>query len=258
MTMNAFKKVLKCISSLNDTKSNKEETKAYIKSTVGYVGKNLLKITGLSAKIHTSMFTVNADGSVHVKTDSATPETAVFFLNKNIVLSPGRYILSGGDEKNLGQLRLYISKKGSTEPIQVNTNELFEINEGDIIESVRIYVYSNHVDDIMYYPMIRCADITSSDFKPYQQNLQEQIDERPILKSATYTGMTSENGNLTLEGYLVTKHIIISAVSSTASFVLIPFKIGTSTFGLKCINSISNEPLNSINITATIYYYDLN
>lgn len=80
---------------------------------------------------------------------------------------------------------------------------------------------------------------------------------RPI-RTMKYSGTTSQEGNITLEGYTSKQIIVVSVVSTTPGIVMTPFLTGAGgTLALHVTSSQTNTPVSTTQVEADIYFYDM-
>lgn len=159
-----------------------------VKDTVGWTGKNLLKNTATSQTINGVTFTVNADGSVTVN-GTATANT-VFPLNlaiKSKLEENGKYILSGcpsGGATNKYKLDFRtVTASSSTDAIYNDIGEgaTFTLTNAqyssyELGVTIRIENGAT-VNNLIFYPMLRKADITDPTYEPYHESVEEEIEQ---------------------------------------------------------------------------------
>ena len=132
-----------------------------------YQSKNLLKNTATSQIINGITFTVNADGSVHVKGTQEIAYTQMEY--PNISLPKGRYILSGGQNDNSGKayLQVNIGKQDGTMLYLANTTFDIEGTEQSVVFYINTGSCVGTAIDYTVYPMIRFASETDAAWEPY-------------------------------------------------------------------------------------------
>lgn len=151
-------------------------------------GKNLLKNTAISQTINGVTFTVHSDKSVTANgtaTDLAT-------LPIPIVLEAGNYILSGcplGGGTNRYRLDTMrdAAPWGVVGDVDYGSGAVSQFEERMGLV-VRVRIANGYTcDNLTFYPMIRTADITATDYEPYHEPqtvniyLDEQLNENDYI-----------------------------------------------------------------------------
>jgi hypothetical protein len=141
--------------------------------------KNLLKNTASSTTKNGLTFTVNDDGSVTVN-GTATADTEITVRNMTLLANTD-YILSGCPENDTDdwQYRIYAINTSTWAIVGADYGygSGYALRTGNNTGwSFRIQIKSGcTADDLVFYPMLRYAVITSSEFEAYTPGLQEQI-----------------------------------------------------------------------------------
>lgn len=138
-------------------------------------GKNLLENKSTSLTTEGITFTVNDDKSVTVKgTPTSNPAR---YLNANLTLPIGNYVLSGGGTSASVKLIIRITKSGGgyTYVESSGKETLFSVTAEnvDLPRIAYIYVSGNEAVDTIIYPMIRLASISDSTYEPYKSQTLE-------------------------------------------------------------------------------------
>ena len=131
--------------------------------------KNLLSLNPPSTSSGGVNITINSDGTI-TSTGSTSSSYAAFILNNNVVLPAGDYILSGCPSGGAdGTYRIDISGTQS-----YDTGSGVQFTSTGTAITVRIRIGANtSVDNFVWKPMIRKADIANSDFVSYAPNNHE-------------------------------------------------------------------------------------
>ncbi|MBP3249947.1 MAG: hypothetical protein J6M48_06300 [Ruminococcus sp.] len=138
--------------------------------------KNLLKNTAVSAEINGVTFTVNSDGSI-TATGTATANADFTLSNLTGYPTSGRYVLSGcpeGGGANTYRIQIYQVAADYGEGVafvsQNRLNVYIRISAGQT------------VDNLVFKPMIRPAEIPDSTYQPYAPSNRELFEGiEPIL-----------------------------------------------------------------------------
>lgn len=146
------------------------------KSTLGTQCKNLLKHTAVTTTINGVTFTVNSDGTI---TANGTATANAIFKFASFTLEAGTYKYSG----------LSIAPSMSTANMSVfrmsdwvglcalAEKDTFTITADTKIEC-RAVIYNGYTaNNVVFYPMLRYADITDDTYEPYSDNVDERITE---------------------------------------------------------------------------------
>ena len=141
------------------------------KSTLGYQRKNLLKNTAVTTTINGVTFTVNDDKSITVN-GTATSAGVYAVIGGADVIAGNRYIISGG-AGNGGTYGLYTENFGTVQ--NYGSDSIYVPNTtGKAV--FRIFVRPGvTVSNVIFYPMIRYADITDSTYEAYKDSVDERI-----------------------------------------------------------------------------------
>ncbi|MDE6833921.1 MAG: hypothetical protein K2J39_06740, partial [Ruminococcus sp.] len=194
----ALKNKLDGLENYDDTKINAEITEtteqtALNCSTLGYQKKNLLKNTAISRTQSGVTFTVNEDGSVNVN-GTATGNT-FFYINSNFAIGNKPAILSGCpagggvsryqidmlDNDNISGI--IAADTGSGKTID---KSMFETGTA----TVRIRINNGTVvNNLVFKPMIRYAEIADDTYEPYKPSIEERLE---ALENAISGGISND------------------------------------------------------------------
>ena len=151
-----------------------------IRSEMSYLGaKNLLVIKEASRTASGVTFTINADGSVTVNTDSNGATANIWYhLNSAVPLVDGlKYILtgcpSGGSSSSYEQ---YITDNGSNWTYDRGNGGLYTANStpADVV----IHISSGTVlDNVLFKPMVRLASDPDDTYVPYAKTNKQLTDD---------------------------------------------------------------------------------
>ena len=168
---------------------NDSEVKSQIalnRSTLGYQRKNLLKNTAVSQTINGVAFTVNEDGSVTA--NGTASQTFTFLINSWFdgipdFLRNSKLTVSGcPKESQLDSYRIAVHIKTSDASAWVGIGAdigngfTFGFNDTHKIARVVISVNLETVfNNLTFYPMLRCAEITDDTYEPYKPSVEERL-----------------------------------------------------------------------------------
>lgn len=193
-----------------------------LKDTVGWTGKNLLKNTASSQTINGVTFTVNADGSITVN-GTATANIIDYFINKftNDYFpydTSKEYILSGcpaGGSSNGYRLDI-VGESGIVFSVDdIGNGAIFQfpkVPTGTERFSARIRIGNGTVcNNVVFYPMIRRADIIDDTYEPYHESVEVMYEEeihgvnfiKNTASTQTINGVTftvNSDGSVTVNG----------------------------------------------------------
>ena len=152
-----------------------------IKDTVGWTNKNLLENKASSAGI----FTVNTDRTVTI--NGTTSEKHLLTINDNMPIPPaGNYILSSGADSSA---TTYFLEARVTNSQGSNTNPRDYLNDGaltvtEYTTKIEVYIEVENgqtIDNVVFKPMIRKADIVDATYEPYRKTTAFARDEQRVL-----------------------------------------------------------------------------
>ena len=134
-----------------------------------YGVKNFLKLNPQSTSSGGVTITVNSDGTI-TSTGSTSNSAAALQINNNVVLPAGDYILSGCPSGG----------SDSTYRLDISGTQYYDTGSGVQFTSsgtaliIRMRIGANvSVNNFVWKPMIRRADVTSSEFVPYAPSNRE-------------------------------------------------------------------------------------
>lgn len=195
------------IDSFGDVESAVKANTKLIKDTVGWSGKNKLKIPAsvVTQEINGITFTVNRDTNGEVTSivadGTASANISIEILNK-YNYSTGRYIISKGySTSSTGHMGLVVEAYNNNTWVKLlasswGTDEAaFDVDNNGynrIIISIKIDT-GNVLTDLMMYPMLRDASILDPTFEPYHESVQDILDTKYTV-SVTHTGTASSTG----------------------------------------------------------------
>lgn len=151
--------------------------------------KNVLKTKKISQTMNGITAITNDDGSIRV-TGTATHPTYFNLYSDFTVPESANYVLSGCPSGGgtthyqlylTGGTAMYDSGIGATGYIEASHKM-----------SVYIFIAENKTVDLMFYPMLRYADITDDTYEPYVPSLQEQINALMAEIAELKTQITTE------------------------------------------------------------------
>lgn len=187
--------------SVDERITNNVSDIAINKSTLGYQRKNLLKPTSSKTRAGIT-YTVNQDGSVAL-TGTSTTGSSYNYFSIPITLQPGKYKVNGMPETsktNTYRVDLRAKESGGT-AYGYGAKE-FEV---EFTETTTAYYmiridgsYKNPLDGVIFYPMIRYADILDDTYEPYQPSVQEQTAYSLSVSGKSTSAAISYNGVPTL------------------------------------------------------------
>ena len=159
--------------------NNIENDIAINKTTLGYQKKNLLKVTASTQTKNGITFTVNSDGTITVN-GTATADAVFYLADYQKLVYGTKYILSGCPEGGSAtKYRLYIMSRTdwSLTAADVGNSTLFTASDSEYF-SVRLTVYNGTtVNNLIFKPMIRYADITNDTYESYVDDVDTRITE---------------------------------------------------------------------------------
>ena len=171
-------------------------------------------------------YTVNQNGSVTL-TGTSTTGSSYNYFSIPVTLQPGKYKVNGMPETsktNTYRVDLRANESGGT-TYGYGAKE-FEV---EFTETTTAYYmiridgsYKNPLDGVIFYPMIRYADILDDTYEPYQPSVREQI-------IGTYFPTTQEKGlanNTDLNTITEIGNYVCYTGSSAATMINCPTKTG--------------------------------
>lgn len=174
---------------LYETKT--EQTETNVIANLG--AKNMLKITASSQTIKGVTFTVNDDQTVTVNGTNDGTGASTFMIVPNaqaIKIPDGKYILSGCPAEGGGSaasapfdLRWYLYSPGKS-AYETGTGALIEKSGNTTSSNIAIVVKTGQtVDNLVFKPMLRPAEITNNTFEPYAPTNRELYEMILALQS---------------------------------------------------------------------------
>lgn len=162
-------------------------------SGVGLVKKNLL-CPGTTTTRAGITYTVNYDGSVTLS-GTNTSGTTYNYFSMPITLSPGKYKVNGmPSTSSITTYRTDIRSTSTGGTVYGHGISEFEV---EFAETITVFYmiridgsYTESLDGVTFYPMIRHANIADSTYEPYVNDLLTQT----MLNKATI-GMTTSKKN---------------------------------------------------------------
>ncbi|MCM1528598.1 MAG: hypothetical protein NC093_01215 [Alistipes sp.] len=170
------------------------------RSALGYTAKNLLKNTAVSQTKNGVTFTVNTDGSLSAN-GTSTADTEVIIndwtdfpqnmKNNNMIITG---CPSGGSGSSY---RIAVhSKKNASESysgLGADTGEGFVFNTSNQFVRIILRIGKNiTMNGLTFYPMLRYANITDSDYEPYKPSVNERL---AALESASVMSSNSTDSD---------------------------------------------------------------
>lgn len=155
------------------------------RSTLG--GHNLLPITAVTQVKNEATFTINSDGSVTTAINgelSVDTELYLLPVNKNIVISDVRHILSGcpsGGSTSTYYLEVVNRVNNVTQILGKDTGNGFEFDADGYPIGVRIVLKAGQTGTKTFKPMIRLSTDADATYRPYamtNKQLTELIDNK--------------------------------------------------------------------------------
>lgn len=185
-------------------------TDALLKDTVGWVGKNILKIPASVATqtIHGVTFTVtrNADGEVTEIDADGTASANAFFIIRPLGenLQTGNYILSGSPA--MTGVRIQYDDQTTSKTYNDNGSGVnIPIVNGNNARFVIIISSGTTLNHVKFYPMLRDASIADPAYEPYHKSVEQTLRDAEVIEGknrlenkATSTGIFTVNADKTV------------------------------------------------------------
>jgi hypothetical protein len=153
------------------------ENSALTLSTIGMAyRRNILKNTASSTTKNGVTFTVNGDGSVTVN-GTATADTELIVRNMTLQANTS-YILTGCPSGgSASTYHMYTMNTSTWSGTRRDVGSGATLATGEYTGwTVRIKIASGcTTDSLVFYPMLRYAEVTDDTYEPYTPSLQEQI-----------------------------------------------------------------------------------
>ena len=197
-----------------------------LKDTVGWVGKNKLKITSETAIVHGVTFTVYKDANGNVLKVRANGtndglDHSNFSLRNNDTTRASAEVL-GFENNKLYKFSGCVGGSDSTYFLMFNSSgsNKFVCTDGEVEDMfassdtyypcIRV-VAGQTVNNIDFYPMLRDASITDSTYEPYHPSVEQTLRDAEVIegknkfdtskarfKSAGLTCVTNANGSISI------------------------------------------------------------
>ena len=212
----------------NEWKSNgKVAKRTDIEDAVGWTGKNYAKIIKPSGTNATVTFTRNADNSFTVNGTPNADYATYQIIDRNtdnLVIPAGKYIVTGCPEGGSAETYFMIvqcTRSGALYTFGNDAGDGLEITvlDGDVMQLTLAIMAGTTASNMVFYPMIRRADISDSTYEPYHDSVDVcKADEdevsaicnvygsknllkfEPLLLNGTITGSVQANGTLRYNG----------------------------------------------------------
>lgn len=160
--------------------SNSAKSASLLKSTVGWTGKNYLRVKKGSGTVSGVNFVINDDGSVSVSGKNTGSGTAWFGLVESIYpISSGSYVLSGcpsGGSNNT--YKLSISIGSDTVQDTGSGGSISAASDSDVLScAIGIGAGYSISGTLTFKPMLRDASITDDTYEPYHESVEEEIEQ---------------------------------------------------------------------------------
>ena len=247
------------------------------KTTLGTQCKNLLKNTAVTKTVNGVTFTVNDDKSITVSGTNNSSYTVFFNVCKALELTLEKdksYIMTGCPENNKSsdnKMLCYLRVDSSTGVIASDTGNgvTFTTSETSNPNYAIICINANAelTDPVIFYPMIRYADITDDTYESYKESVDERLIENKSNAALNRTTLGTQCKNLlkntavttTINGVTFTvnndKSITVSGINTSSSSAYIQL-CGLVDYGnSKLIASIGQ---NTTDVYMAIYDSDWN
>lgn len=143
-------------------------------ATVGYTGKNLVKVTAENTEINGITFTIE-DGVITAN-GTATGTTVLNVGTYNF--EQRKYTLTGCPENGGSETyKLDALKSGATYKADYGKGTTYNPTESEVGEyRIRIVIYAGVVaDNLVFKPMLRYAEITDDSFEIYRDSVETSI-----------------------------------------------------------------------------------
>lgn len=171
----------------NAIKTGDAAGRTLLKDTVGWTGKNLLKITATSKESNGITFTVNADQSITVNGTATAEARLDLYTNVDRDLLVGKDIILSGcpDTGSQSTYWLYanlhnVSDGSYAKGVNCYTMDgtEYQIENTRYLSSVVIKIANGYTaNNLTFYPMLRYADIADSTYEPYHESVETMYEE---------------------------------------------------------------------------------
>lgn len=170
------------IYNLKDIEARKRVPEVLLKDTVGWTGKNLLKIPAsvVTQTINGVTFTVNSDGSI---TANGTASAQTLFEVTKIYDAVEKCIFSGCPKS--GSTTTYDLRMGGSPSDYIDYGEgvYIERNVPTTFLGVYIVIRSGQtVSNLTFYPMLRKSDILDSTYEPYHESVEQTLRDAEVIE----------------------------------------------------------------------------
>ena len=165
-------------------------SESLLKDTVGWIGKNLLKIPAsvVTQTINGVTFTVNRnnDGEVEsiVANGTATAQTDLY-IGSTLNLTPNTsYKLSGCPSGGSSSTyHILVKRFAQNNPYDSGNGLDFSVESSDTYHDVYIRVQSGTtINNLTFYPMIRYANETDNTFEPYHSSVEQTLRDAEVIE----------------------------------------------------------------------------
>lgn len=203
-----------------DTATAAQSEAAINRTTLGFQRKNWLKNTATSQTVNGITFTINDDKSITAN-GTATAFTALNICT-NVPIKDGEYIYTcapkGGSEATYRAIiRAYDSNNSAVTETLTETGKGIKITitNGSYVNAIIRISSGTTVDNLTFYPMLRCAEITDDTYEPYA----ESVDER-LTALETDTGWVDCLPNITTESFAIdTEYSNVAKIRRVGKYV---------------------------------------
>ena len=163
------------------------------RTTLGVQRKNWLKNTATSQTVNGITFTINDDKSITAN-GTATAFTSLN-IGTNVPITDGDFIYTctpqGGSEATYRAIiRAYDSNNSAVTETLTETGEGIKItiSNGSYINAIIRISSGTTVDNLTFYPMLRCAEITDGTYEPYRDSVDERLKALEELNGDVHIG----------------------------------------------------------------------
>lgn len=165
------------------------------RTTLGTQYKNLLKPFNSETRAGIT-YTVNDDGSVVLS--GSNTSSSYNYYSIPIILKAGTYKVSGmPSTSSNSSYRVDLRAEATGGTVYGYGTKEFEVTFDETVTAyymIRIdAAYKESLDGIVFYPMIRYAEITDDTYEPYMPSLQEQINTLLSVKTYNQTCFTKDS-----------------------------------------------------------------
>lgn len=240
--------------------TNKLEDEAETRAALG--AHNLLNNVSTTETFKGILFTVNSDKTITA--NETSNGSGYFFINNNVVLDPGQYILSDGVGTIITNTTPYIRLGDASNNFVgscKNDNHglfAFTVTERSRYQvSIAIGESGLVANNITYKPMIRLATDADPTYQPYAKT---NVELTHLIKKKSATVTTSASGNASIATDLVPYSAQILAINVTSGAengaIAVAYKnLGASANGLH-VWAVNGTSLASTQIGIEVIYID--